>query len=340
MVKTGPGVSGTRLMEVAEPQAKEAQVKIQIHTAGICGTDIHIFKDEYPVSPPVILGHEFSGTVVDCGPSVTRFSPGDRVVSLTAAETCGHCRYCREGLIMLCEARKSIGSGMDGAFAEYMVVPEAAVIRIPEAFSLEEATLLEPAACVVRSVLERSRVCAGDRVLVTGPGTIGQLALQIARSAGAEVFVSGGESDSDRLKLAEMNGAKRAFVYNDEDAVAAVLAMIGENGFDVAYECSGAEAAVNQCINLLRKQGQYVQVGLFGRNVSVDFDKVLVKEIEVKTSFGTKMSSWERAISLMVSGQLRLSQYISGILPLSEWENAFSTVLRREGFKTLLDPGR
>lgn len=338
LVKAGPGTDGLRLMEVQEPEPNETEVKIRIHTAGICGTDLHIYHDEYPCSYPVTLGHEFAGTVVETGTAVTRYISGDRVVSLTAVDTCGSCRYCNDGLVMLCDQRRSIGSGTNGAFAEFLVVPEHALLRVPQSTSLEEATLFEPFACVVRSVLEVSTVHAGDTVLVCGPGTIGQLVAQVARVAGGTVYVAGTTSDTDRLALAQVQGAARSFVVSDQGALDKVKEEVGPYGFDVVYECSGASSAVGLCMDLVRKQGLYVQVGLFGKNVAVDFDTVLKKELTILSSFGTKMSSWERAITLVASGIVSLAPYVSEVLPLSEWQRGFARAIRREGYKILLDP--
>jgi L-iditol 2-dehydrogenase len=211
-------------------------------------------------------------------------------------------------------------------------------LKVPQSTPLEEATLFEPFACVVRSVLEVSTIRAGDTVLVCGPGTIGQLVAQVARVAGGTVYVAGTTSDADRLALAEANGAARTFVVSDQVALDRVKEETGPYGFDVVYECSGAAPAIDLCINLVRKQGQYVQVGLFGKNVPVDFDTVLRKELQILSSFGTKMSSWERAITLVSSGAVSLKPYVSEVLPLSDWQRGFARAIRREGYKILLDP--
>ena len=134
--KKAKGFEGVGLDDIPEPVPKPNEVKIKVHAAGICGTDLHIVKDEYPANYPVVLGHEYSGTIVELGSEVKGFKPGDRVISLTAVVTCGHCRFCYEGLLMLCPERKSIGSGVDGAMAEYLVVPSHLVYKIPDSVSM------------------------------------------------------------------------------------------------------------------------------------------------------------------------------------------------------------
>ena len=336
VVKTGPGREGIYIKNMPDPQPSENEVKIAVNTAGICGTDLHIYDDEYDYTPPVILGHEFSGTVVDVGKNVVNFSAGNRVVSLTAVKTCGHCRYCREGYIMLCPERCSIGSGIHGAFAEYIVVPEHTVMEIPGNVSLEEATLFEPLSCVVRSVLETSRIKAGDTVLVSGPGTIGQLAAQIASISGSEVTVVGIGSDKERLKMAIDNGAVSTFISTDKDFYKNIRDRIGEYGFDLVFECAGAAASAETCLHLVRKRGQYVQVGLFGKTVPFDMDLALTKEVNIVSSFGTMKSSWERTMRLMEAKKINLEPLISEILPLREWKKGFYKAQSGHGFKIFI----
>ncbi len=338
VVKTGPGKDGICFQDVQEPSPGNNEVKIAVNTAGICGTDLHIYEDEYDYTPPVILGHEFSGTVVEVGKDTGKFSPGDRVVSLTAVKTCGHCRYCREGFIMLCPESKSIGSGVNGAFAEFIAVPEHTTLKIPDNVSLEAAALFEPLSCAVRSVLETSRIKAGDKILVSGPGTIGQLAVQIASISGAEVSVIGIESDKERLKMAAANGALHTFTAADNHFFELIRDTIGEYGFDLVFECAGAAASAETCLRLVKKRGQYIQVGLFGKPVPFDLDLALTKEVDILSSFATMRSSWERAIQLMKAGKIKLEPLISEILPLRDWEQGFRKAHRGIEFKILLDP--
>jgi len=150
VVKTQRGPGYVALREVQEPEAGRGQVKIAVRAAGICGTDLHIVKDEFPSWPPVILGHEFAGTVAAVGEGVEGLAAGDPVVAQTPAVWCGCCRYCLSGHFLMCAAKRSIGYGVDGAFASHLVVPAGTVHRLPPGMDLEAAALCEPAACAVR----------------------------------------------------------------------------------------------------------------------------------------------------------------------------------------------
>lgn len=336
--KLGQGSDYVGIREVPEPKPETGQLKIRVHAAGICGTDIHIVKDEYPSNFPVIMGHEYSGVVEEVGVGVQDFKPGDRVVSLTAVVTCGNCSYCYEGLLMLCEKRLSIGSGVNGAMAEYVIIPSNLAFKIPGEVSLDEAALCEPLACVVRSVIERATVKAGDYVLVSGPGTMGLLTMQVAIASGGRVVVTGTSVDKERLQLAAELGATATIVVNEEDPQAKTSEITNGCGFDVAFECAGAASSANTCLQLLKKTGLYVQVGLFGQKIEFDFDLALKKEILMTNSFASERTSWERALRLLSFKQVNVNPLISAKLPLEEWKRGFEMAINKEGYKILLQP--
>lgn len=336
--KLHQGANGVGIREVTEPQAELGQLKIKVYAAGICGTDIHIMHDEYPSNYPVIMGHEFSGIVEEVGMDVQDFKPGDRVVSLTAAVTCGQCSYCHQGLLMLCDKRLSIGSGINGAMAEYVAVPAHLAFKIPQKVSLEEAALCEPLACVVRSVIERATVKAGDYVLVSGPGTMGLLTLQLAVASGGKVVVTGTAVDKERLKLAAELGAYEVIDVAAEDVYEKCATITNGLGFDVAFECAGAEPSANTCLKLLKKTGLYVQVGLFGKKIAFDMDLALKKEIAITNSYASERTSWVRALRMLEFRQVNVNPLISAILPLEDWRRGFERAINKDGYKILLQP--
>jgi len=336
--KLNPGADGVGIREVPEPTTGTGQLKIRVYAAGICGTDIHIMLDEYPSNYPIIMGHEFSGTVEEVGEGVQDFKPGDRVVSLTAVVTCGHCAYCYEGLLMLCEQRLSIGSGVNGAMAEYVVVPSHLAFKIPQGVSLDEAALCEPLACVVRSVIERATVKAGDYVLVSGPGTIGLLTMQLALASGGKVVVTGTTVDKERLKLAAELGALATINVNEDDLAAKTAELTNGAGFDVAFECAGAAPSADTCLKLLKKTGLYVQVGLYGKKIEFDLDLALKKEIAMTNSYASERTSWVRALRMLEHKQVNVAPLISAKLPLEEWRRGFEMAIKKEGYKILLQP--
>jgi L-iditol 2-dehydrogenase len=285
------------------------------------------------------MGHEYAGTVVEVGSGVEGFAAGDRVVSLTAIHTCGHCRYCYEGLLMLCADRLSIGSGRNGAFAEYLVIPSHLAFHIPEGVSLEAAALSEPLACVVRGVIERADIKAGDYALVSGPGAIGQLALQCAKASGARVVVSGTSQDAERLALSRELGADATIIVDAVDMAEAAAKFTGGAGFDIAFECAGAASSAGACLRALRKHSQYAQIGIFGKPITFDMDMALLKEIRLTNSFASERTSWNIALRLLADRKVDTLPLISGKFALEDWEEAFRMAENREGYKILFLPG-
>ncbi|MFA6506150.1 MAG: alcohol dehydrogenase catalytic domain-containing protein [Treponemataceae bacterium] len=338
LMKIKKGPDGVMLRDIAEPKPEKNEIKIKVHAAGICGTDLHIMKDEYETKPPMVMGHEYSGIVTEVGIDVSSFAIGDRVVSLTTIKTCETCAYCKAGLHMLCETRSAIGTHVNGAFAEYLTVPADKAFKIPKAVSLDEAALCEPLACVVRSVTEKATIKAGDFVFVSGPGTIGNLAFQVARANGANVVVGGIAKDAARLALAAELGAYAVVEVDSPGAEQKMRELTYGLGFDVAFECSGVAASTDTCIAVLKKTGLYVQVGLFGKKILFDNDLVLKKELTITSGFTAITSSWERALRLLEFKQVNLKPLISAKLPLCNWEKGFGMAINKEGYKILLVP--
>ena len=338
VTKLARGEGNVGLRETDEPQPGPGQVLIAVRAAGICGTDLHIYHDEYPTQPPVTLGHELAGDVAAIGEGVTRVAPGDRITTETYFHLCGTCRFCRSGKPNLCPERRSIGSGVDGGFARYVVVPERNVHRLPDGLAFSEAALTEPLACVVHGALELPKVTAGDVAVVSGPGAIGLLTLQVARASGAAVIVLGTAVDHRRLELACELGATAAIDITTEDASATVQGLTGGWGADIVFECSGAGPAALGLLQHVRRGGQYAQIGLFGKPVAWDLDQVCMKELSVTGSNATVPSAWRTALRLLGEGQVRTAPLITGAYPLAGWADAFSTFEKREGVKLLLDP--
>ena len=338
LVKTGVGYENVSVMDVQEPLVKSGQVKIKVHATGICGTDLHIVKDEYLCEYPVIMGHEYSGEICELGENVSGFHIGDRVVSITAIDTCGSCTYCNQGLLMLCDNRKSIGSGVNGAFSEYIVIPHEHVYKIPENISMDEAALCEPLACVVRSVIEIASVNAGDTIFISGPGTIGQLVAQLAKVSGAIVVISGLKKDKERLELALKLGSDHIVFADESNSNDIVNSLTDGNGFDLAFECAGNEYSSQTCLEVLKKTGQYMQVGLFGKKIMFDHDLALKKEVSIKNSYASEKTSWERALKLLSNNQINMKPLISAKFPLEKWKDGFQKAFNGEGFKILIKP--
>ena len=337
LVKTAAGIGNFAVLEVPEPKPQPEQLKIAVEVGAICGTDLHIYDDEYVNSPPVILGHEMAGVVVEVGAGVSRFNVGDRVTSETFKYTCGRCRFCRDGLIGLCIHRQSMGVHVDGAFAKYVCQREESLHRLPDNIDFEAGSLCEPTAVAVRAVYERAEVAPGDVVVVSGPGPVGLLCVQAAKSLAATVVLIGTEGDENRLALGAQLGADVA-VLAQADSLDLILDMTDGLGADVAIECAGSKASLDQCITFARKAAQLVLVGLFGRQIAVDMDRAIIKELTILPSFTYRHQTWERALELLGQGKIKTAPLVSGRCPLDEWQQAFAAVRARRGIKYLMQP--
>ncbi len=338
-MKVAAGVGNVEIRDISEPQPGPGQVKIRVHAAGICGTDLHIYKDEFRSWPPVVLGHEVAGEVAETGPGVAGIRPGVRVTTETYFSTCGVCRYCRAGSANLCLHRKSIGSAVNGGFTRYVVVPAGNIHPLPDNIDTAEGALTEPLACVVHGVLNTPTVAPGDVAVIAGPGVIGLLTLQVIRAAGARTVVLGTSKDEGRLALARQLGADLVVNVEAVDPAPMVRDITTEGlGADVVYECTGAGPAAMQLLSLVRRRGRYVQLGLFGKPVAWDLDQVVYRELTCTGSNASVPTSWIRALQLMEAGAVRLKPLITGAFDITDWERAFTVFEEKSGVKTLLRP--
>lgn len=339
-MKFAAGSGNMEIRDVPEPSPGPGQVKICVEKTGICGSDLHIFHSDIaiPVRSPVVTGHEFAGTICGLGDGITGWNIGDRVVSETAFSFCGTCRACHDGYYNLCPERRTLGYWHDGAFAPFVVVPAARLHRLPEEISFEDAALTEPFACIAHALFELTTIAPADLVLLSGPGSVGLGALQMARAHGARVLVAGTRQDAQRLKVALSLGAERTVTVDEEPLQEAVREFSGGAGVDVVLECSGSGSAVDAGLQALRRRGQFTQIGLFGKPVSVNLELICYREIRYTGSLGSRYASWEKALSLMASGDVKARPLISDIMPLGSWAAAFEKFEKKEGLKLLLDP--
>jgi L-iditol 2-dehydrogenase len=337
--KLARGVGNVEVQDVPEPHPGPGEVVVQVDSAGICGTDLHIYLDEFETSPPVTMGHEFAGVLAAVGPGVPKWRVGDRVTAETYYSTCGVCDHCRSGRRNLCLNRRSIGSKQDGVFARYVAVPAANLYRVPEEVDLESAALTEPLACVLHGVVEAAGVRPGDNVVVTGPGPIGLLALQVANAAGTHVVMVGVHQDRNRLALAKELGAAHVLEADKADnVVSAVQEIFRSEGADLAVECSGAEPAADLALQSLRRGGRFCQMGLFGKPIRWNQDLICYKEIVVTGTNASVSTAWPRALKLLAEGKINSRRMISHRFPVEEWEKALAMVRDKEGIKVVLKP--
>jgi len=340
-MKTARGVGNLELRELDNPAPKRDEVLIEVTAAGLCGTDIHIKHDQTFYTPPVVLGHEYSGTVVETGSEVTSVKIGDPVVS-PATAYCGKCYQCKTGHMNRCTAedKRILGtSRANGAFAKYIVVPDYIVHKVPKGVPMEEAALAEPLACVVHSVIDTTPICPGDVVVIQGPGTMGLMATQVAKAMGAgKVIVTGVTSDQWRFDIAKKIGADMTIdVLGDEKPIDIVKAETDGRGADAVIEASGACVACTQAFDFVKVAGHVTLLSIRGRPADIDLDPIVIKELTMSGTWGTLPSTWVTTLRLMSSRKVDVSPLITHRISLPEWEKGFELMESQKAIKVLFN---
>ncbi|TQO22341.1 L-iditol 2-dehydrogenase [Paramicrobacterium agarici] len=330
VMKTAPGEAGVGLGETDVPEPQAGFARIRVIATGVCGTDLHIARDEYGYEAPVVMGHEILGEVDAIGDAADEHWVSQRVATETYFSTCGRCAPCRDGRINLCPNRRSIGSFENGGFAPYVCVPVANLHAVPSADKGQDAgigaVLAEPLACVAHCLCDPSVISPGDDVLVVGPGAMGQLSAQVARAQGGVVTLAGLPKDAERLRVARELGFSTTTEAPDAES------------FDVVLEASGSAPGAALAFSAVRRAGRYVQVGIFGRDVPLPFDAVLYKEITVTSGFASTPVSWRRAMTLIEGGLVALDPLVTERVRIAEWQRAFENIREGRGIKTVIVP--
>ena len=341
IVKYKKGDGFVELREVTRPVIDSEEVLIEVKAAGICGTDIHILHDEFKYFPPVIMGHEFSGEIVEVGEKVKEWKVGERVVAEPHTGACRVCRLCRTGNHQICSKKRPIGSGQDGAFAKFIKVPSWLLHRIPEEVSFEEAALTEPTAICVHCILEKTGIETGDFVVILGPGPIGLLAAQVVKNAGTSyVLITGTSKDiNPRLKIAGELGVDYILNVDKEDPISKVRELTNGEGADVVVEASGSPSAINQAFQMVRRGGRISALGMTKEEkVEIPWNMGIMKGIQITLPFSSGYTSWEKALHLIASKKTNVNSLITHCFPLGDWSKAFSLVTKGQAIKALLIP--
>ena len=338
LVKTEHGFGNLEIQDKPEPTPGKDQVKIEVKYAGICGSDIHTYEGHYKVAVPVTLGHEFSGEVVEVGEGVTEFKLGDRVTSETTFYICGECEYCKSEDYNLCNHRKGLGTQQDGGFTKYLIARKESVHHIPENVDYQSAAMTEPLACTHHAVA-KTRITQGDIAIVIGPGPIGLLTAQVAKSQGATVIITGLTNDKVRLDKAKELGIDYTVNTQEENLKELVNSLTDGYGAHVVFECSGAVPATKQGLDLLRKKGQYCQIGIFAQpEIQFDLEKIIQKEIRVVGSRSQKSADWEPSLALMNDGLVNAKALVTHEFDITRWDEAYQAIKSGEAIKVLLTP--
>ena len=324
-----------RIEERKVPALKEGEVLLKVSHIGICGTDMAIYHGNlsHRVKPPLVMGHEMSGVVVENGD--TPFQIGERVV-VEPTLNCGKCKPCRSGNYNVCKNVGFIGIERDGGFAEYVAVPYERLHRIPTELSDAHAAVVEPLAVAVHAV-KMSNLKLGDDVVIFGAGPIGLLVGLAAKEAGAgRIIVS--DISPFRLKKAEELGFI-AIDSKNKDAVAEVRALTDQNGADIVFEVAGIPITAKQMVEAVKIQGQIVVVSLFKQPSPVDLQRMQSQEISLITCRCYVADDFEKTIQLMSAGRIDVSPIISHVLSLDHIAEGFSLMENPEkSIKILIKP--
>jgi threonine dehydrogenase-like Zn-dependent dehydrogenase len=334
--RPAPGVS---LMEIAEPRALlPGEVLISVQAAGVCGTDLHIADwtggyEGLASAMPVTLGHEFAGTVVA---SAAPLGVGVRVV-VRPSVTCGICASCREGQRDDCTNRRGIGLHRDGGFAARVIVPAANCILIPEGMTMDIAALAEPLS-VCAQAIERSRMETGMRILILGPGPIGQGIAVLAHKRGAHGIVVVGKDDAARLAVVQKLAAVTAIDAGDGDLAATLKAHDETAPYDVIFEGTGRASVVSEALAFLKKRGTMVVVGIHGRPAEIALTALVRSEQAIVGSYRAPVPLWDTAIAFLGEHGETLRPMITHRLPLASAEHGFDLARLRKASKVMLLP--
>nr|AIA12479.1 Alcohol dehydrogenase GroES-like domain protein [uncultured bacterium] len=312
------GEKDVRIEDVKIAEVTKGKVKVKVAWTGICGSDLHAYHhglslsyDEHPISKrkvPLVLGHEFAGTVTEVGEDVTTVSVGDNV-AIEPMLYCGECESCRKGTYNLCEVANVgfLGLADDGGFAEYAVADEKYFHKLPDNMTLEEGALVEPTAVAFHAV-RRSGLKVGESTAIYGAGPIGLLILLCAQAAGAsETFVI--DISEERLQKAKELGATYVINPLNEDAVEKINALTGK-GVDVAFEAAGAQPTFTSAFSCVKRSGTVLVVAGFGSEVSLDPNAGLFKETTIKFSLAYA-NDFAPVIKAISEGKLDVKQVIT-----------------------------
>ncbi len=314
---------------------QENEVLVRVEACGICGTDLHIVEGTSRSTPPVVLGHEYSGVVEDAG-KVAGVVEGTRV-AVDPNIPCGTCFYCRRGLVHLCAGLRALGVDIDGGMAEYCIVPKAQMHILPARMSAETGALIEPLSCAVHGI-DNAGITLGDSVVILGGGTVGLFMLQLVKNAGAATTILV-EPLEQKRGIAKALGADVVLNPSEVDVVSAVLERTGV-GADVVIECVGRPVTMEMSLALARRGGvvEFFGVCPIGVTIPMEPNLVYFKELTIVGSY-VNPYTFTRAASLLSTGQVKTDELMVQQFPLDGVHEAFEALREGKALKSIIRPG-
>ena len=321
-----------RIEELTIDPVRPGEVRVAFRAAGVCHSDVHQADGAWGDLDPIVLGHEGAGVIESVGPGVRDFKTGDRV-TFDSTVYCNKCDMCKAGHVNLCASRRVLGVScedyrLDGAFAEYVAVPEYVLYRLPDSVSFQQAAMVEPLAIAYHAAT-RTPVTPGVCTVILGVGTIGMLTLQVVRAMGAETVIAV-DIDDEKLAAALTKGATAIVNSRDADVVRKILELTpGGNGADLAYDATGITQTVEICLRSLALNGKAVLIGNLAQKIDFPLQWVVTRQISL---FGSCASAGEynECLRLIEEGKVDVDALISKVVPLSEGNEWINRVYARE----------
>jgi len=328
--------AGLWMEDMPEPVPGVNDVLIKVRKTAICGTDLHIYNwDEWSqrtIRTPMIIGHEYVGTVVGTGSAVSEFKTGDRVTG-EGHIACGHCRNCRRGRQHICERTIGIGVNRDGCFAEFISVPSLNVMKIHQDIPDEIVSIMDPLGNATHTALSFPLI--GEDILITGSGLIGSLCIAIARFSGARYIVAT-ETNPYRIEIAKKMGATRVVNPNNE-TIESAMKELGMVGFDIGLECSGNPKAFNDILANMYNGSKIALLGILPKNTQINWDHVIFKGLQLKGIYGREMFETWYFMEQMLHSGLNISPIITHRFHVDDFLQGFEIMKSGNCGKVILD---
>jgi threonine 3-dehydrogenase len=333
-MRPGPGLE---FIEAPVPRPGINDVLIRIKKTSICGTDVHIYNwdawAQQTIKPPMVIGHEFVGEIVEVGGNVQGFKPGD-LVDGEGHIVCGQCRNCLAGRRHLCKDAKGVGVNRDGAFAEYLCIPASNAVHVDPSIPLDVLSCFDPLGNATHTALQWDLV--GEDVLITGAGPIGCMATAIAKKSGARKVVVT-DVNPLRLDLARRMGATRVVDVSRENLHDVQHEIGMKEGFDVGLEMSGSPKALNDMIDNMFHGGRIALLGIMPEKAAIDWNKVVFNMLTIRGIYGREMyETWYKMTALIQSG-LDITPVITHRFPCAEFQEGFRLMRAGQSGKIILD---
>ena len=327
-----------QIEDVPLPAIGAGDVLVRVAACGVCHTDLHYLDHGTPTfkKPPIILGHEVSGTIADVGSGVTGFKPDDRVL-LPAVLSCGSCVYCRTGRENICENSRMLGNHIDGGYAEFIAVPSRDVFHLPADVPLVEGAVIADAVTTpYHAVVRRGKVTPGDWVVVFGCGGVGLALVQIAASVGARVIAV--DVKAMKLQAAMRFGASAIINPLATPRIDKEVRSITGGGADIAFEAVGKASTQQAALDCLRTGGRLVLVGYSPDTMHLNAGRVMFRELEVIGSLGCRPVDYPRAIELVRQGKVRLTELVTHRFDLDHLYEALDLLRCGDAFRIVVTP--